>query len=60
MDISSPSVVRNPGPHFDQALDQPIDGPFYLFAPEIELPDHMQEVIGQNPNLESGLVGLER
>ena len=59
MHIPPPGMVRNPGPHFDQALDQPVDGPPHLFAPDVKLPDHMQEVIGQNPHLQPGLVGLE-
>jgi hypothetical protein len=58
MDISSPSMVSNPGPHFDQALDQPVDRPFKFFIPNIEVPDNMEEVVGYNPRLEPGLVGL--
>jgi hypothetical protein len=27
--------------------------------PDVELPDHVEEVVGQNPHLEPGLVGLE-
>jgi hypothetical protein len=52
-------MVRNPGTNFDQTLNQPIHGPLYFFAPDIELPDHMQEVVGQNPHLQPGLVRLE-
>lgn len=26
-----PGMVRNSGPHFDQALDQPVHGPFHFF-----------------------------
>jgi hypothetical protein len=59
MDIPPPGVVRNSGTHLDQALCQPIYGPFYLFAPNIKLPDHMQEVVSHNPHLQPGLVGLE-
>ena len=59
MHIPSPGMVRNSGPHFDQTLDQPVNGPPHFFAPDIELPDHMQEVVGQNPHLQPGLVGLE-
>jgi hypothetical protein len=46
MDIPSASMIGNPGPHFYQTLDQPVNGPFHFFAPDIELPDHVQEVIG--------------
>jgi hypothetical protein len=46
MFIPPPGVVRNSGPHFDQALDQPVHGPLKFFAPYRKLPDHMQEVVG--------------
>jgi hypothetical protein len=26
-------MVRNPGPHLDQTLDQPVDGPFHFVTP---------------------------
>jgi len=48
-------VIRDFGPHFDQALDQPVHGLLNFFHPDIELPDHMQEVVGQNPHLQPGL-----
>ena len=59
MHIPPPGMVRNSGAHFDQALDEPINGTLHLFAPDIKLPDHMQEIVGQNPHLQPGLVGLE-
>jgi hypothetical protein len=59
MDIPSADVVRDPGLHFDQAFDQPVHGPRNFYAPDIELPDHVQEVVSQNPHLSPGLVGLE-
>ena len=59
MDIPPPGMVRNSGPDFDQTLDQPVDGAFHFFTPDIELADHMQEVVGQNHHLQPGLVGLE-
>jgi hypothetical protein len=51
MRIPPLGVARNPGLHFDHALDQPVHGPLNFFSPDIELPDHMEEVVGQNPNL---------
>jgi len=36
-------------PLLDQALDQPVHGTLNFFTPNIELPDHMQGGIGQNP-----------
>jgi hypothetical protein len=59
MDIPPPGVVRNPGPYLYQTLDQPVHGPFHFFAPDIELPDHVQEVVGQNSHLQPGLVGFK-
>jgi len=47
MDLPPSGVARNPGPNLDQTLDQPIHGPLYFFAPDIELADHMQKIIGQ-------------
>ena len=52
-------MVRNSGPDLDQTVDQPVDGPLQIFAPDIELPDHMEKVVGQNPHLQPGLIGLE-
>jgi len=49
MDLPPSGVARNPGPNLDQTLDQPIHGPLYFFAPDIELADHMQKIIGQTP-----------
>jgi len=39
MEIPPPGMIRNSGPHFDQTLDQPINGPLNFFALNIELPD---------------------
>ena len=59
MDIPSSGMVGDSGPHLDKTLDQPVDGSLHFFTPDIELPDHVQEVVGQNPHLQPGLVGLE-
>jgi hypothetical protein len=55
MHIPPQGMVRNSGPHFDQTLNQPVDGPFHFFTPNIELADHVQEVLGQDPHLQTGL-----
>jgi hypothetical protein len=49
--IPPPGMVRNLnfGSHFVQTLDQPIHGPLYFFAPDIELTDHVQEIVGYTP-----------
>ena len=59
MHIPPPGMIRNSGPHFDQTFDEPLHRPFDFFTPNIELADHMQEVVGQKPHLQPGLVGLE-
>jgi len=59
MHLPFPGVIRNPGPYFDQTLDQPVDGPFHIFAPDIEMTDQVQDVVSQNPHLQPGLIGLE-
>jgi hypothetical protein len=52
-------MVRNLGPHFDQSFDKPIDGPPHFFSPDVEFPDHVEEVVSQKPHLQPRLVGLE-
>jgi hypothetical protein len=59
LDIPSPGVIRNSGTHFDQALDRPAHGSLNFFAPDLELPDQMQKVVGHNLLLQPGQVGLE-
>jgi len=59
MDIPSPGMVGNPGPHFNQSFDQPVHGPFHFFTPKIELPDHTQKVVSQNSHFQPGLVGFK-
>jgi len=59
MYVPPSGVIRDSGPHFDQALDQPVHVPLNFFPPDIELPNHMQEVVGQNPHLQAGLGGFK-
>jgi len=59
MNIPPPGVIRNPGPNLYETLYQPFDGPLDFLTPDVELPKHVQEVVGQNPHLQPGLVGLE-
>ena len=59
MDIPSPGVVRDSGTNFDQAFDEPVHGTLNILAPDIEPTDHMQEIVGQNPHLQPGLVGFK-
>ncbi len=58
MNIPPPGVIRNPGPNLYETLYQPFDGPLDFLTPDVELPKHVQEVVGQNPHLQPGLVGL--
>ncbi|MDV2502390.1 MAG: hypothetical protein RX318_00335 [bacterium] len=59
MNMPPPGVIRNPGPNLYETLYQPFDRPPYFLTPDVELPKHVQEVVGQNPHLQPGLVGLE-
>ena len=59
MNPPSAGLGRNTGTHFNQSFDQPVDGPLHFLAPDIELPDHMPEVVRQNPHLQPGLVGFK-
>ncbi len=52
-----PGVIRNPGPNLYETLYKPFDGPPYFITPDVELPKHVQEAVGQNPHLQPGLVG---
>jgi hypothetical protein len=36
-DIPPQDMVRNPGAHFDESLDQPLHTPLYFLTPNIEL-----------------------
>jgi len=58
MDMPSAVMARNFRSHFDQMLDQPVNGPLHIFAPDVELANHMQVVESQNPHFQSGLVGF--
>ncbi len=59
MNIPPPGVIRNPGPNLYETLYRPFDGPFDLLTPDVELPNHVQKIVGENPHLQPGLVGLE-
>ncbi len=59
MNIPPPGVIRNPGPNLYETLYQPFDGPPCFLTPDVELPKHVQKIVGQNPHLQPGLVGLE-
>ena len=56
MDIPSAGMIRNSRPHLDQTFEQPVDRPPHIFPPDIELPDHVQEIVSQDPHLQAGLV----
>ena len=59
MDIPPPTVISAFGSDLDQTLDQPFRRPFHFFAHEVELPQHVQEIVQQDPHEQAGLVGLE-
>jgi len=59
MNLPPPTLIRDFCSDLDQTLDEPPDRPFHLLATEIELPGHVQEVIGQDSHEQQGLVGCE-
>jgi len=59
MDLPPPTMIRDFRSHLDQTLDEPLHRPFHFFAHEVELPEHVQEVVGQDPHEQAGLVGCE-
>jgi hypothetical protein len=59
MNLPPPTVIRDFGSHLDQTPDQPLHSPFNLFAHEVKLPEHMQEVVGQHSHEQAGLVDYE-
>jgi len=59
MNLLPPTIIRHPCSDLDQALDQPLHGTFGLFAEEVELIEHLQEAVGQDPHEQLGLVGGE-
>jgi hypothetical protein len=41
-----PRMIGVPCPHVDWTLDESLQGPFHCLAHEVELPQHVQEIIG--------------
>jgi hypothetical protein len=50
MDLPPPAVMRYFRSDLDQTLDEPFHLPFDFFAHEVELPEHVQEVVGRYPH----------
>jgi hypothetical protein len=44
-------MIGNPGGHFNQSLDQPLNRPLHFFTPTVELPYYVEEVLGQYAHL---------
>ncbi len=45
MKVPLPAVIRDFHANLDQALDQPLLGPFDFLAREGELPEHVQQLV---------------
>jgi hypothetical protein len=56
MDMPRPGVIADFRSYRGQVFDEPFYWPFHLLALERELPEHVQEVIGQNSSVKPGLV----
>ncbi len=52
-------VIGDPGPDLDQPPDEPLDGAPYSLAHDVELPEHVKQIVGQGPHLEAGMIGPE-
>ena len=52
-------MIGDPGPDLDEPLDQPLDRAPHSLASDVELPEHMKQVVGQGPHLETGLIGFK-
>jgi hypothetical protein len=48
MELPHPTVIRDFRSDLDQTLDEPFDRPFGLFTHEVEFPEYVQEVVGQD------------
>lgn len=55
----SAAIAGNPGGGLDDPPNQPLHGPFDVLALQMEVPDHLQQVVGQSPHLQPGLVGFK-
>src|SRR5271157_28 len=59
MNIPPPTMICDLRSDLDQTLDEPFHWPFDLFAHEVELPEHVEEVVCQDAHKQPGLVGCE-
>jgi hypothetical protein len=57
MDIPPPTMIRDLRSDLGQTLDQPFHGPLEFFAHKLELPEHVQEIVGQDPHEQPSLIG---
>jgi len=55
MNIPPPCVVGDSRSDLDQTLDEPFHLPFELFASKVDLPQHVEEVVGQDSHEQPGL-----
>jgi hypothetical protein len=59
MSFPLPTLIRDFRSDLDQTLNEPLYWPFHLLATEIELPEHVQEVIREDSYEQPGLVQRE-
>ena len=52
-------VIGDPGSDLDEPFDQPLDGAPHSLAFDVEPPEHMKQVVGQGPHLETSMVSPE-
>ncbi len=59
VNVPPPTMRRDFRSHLDQTLDKPLHGTFDFFAHQVDLPQHVQEIIRQDSHEQTGLVGSE-
>ena len=53
------AMIDHLGPDLDQSLDDPRDRTLDTFADDVERPEHMEEIVGDDAHQETSLVGFE-
>jgi len=55
----TPAMVRDTRRSLDDALNNPFDGSLNLFAFQMELPDHVKQIVSKSSHFQPGFVRPE-
>jgi len=55
----TPPMAGDAGRILDDSSYQPFNGPLHILALQVELPDHVQQIVGHGSHFQPDLVGLE-